>query len=114
MTDNPNSTNWQKSVETAISDHSKRISEVEKSLAVYAAVSTEQSHSIQDRFNRMEHTLNTYRIDVTKEIVDTKKDLLDEISPIKSSINKVLWAIGLVILAAATNFVLRGGLNLPL
>ena len=66
-------------------------------------------HDLHTRVSRLEqahHTSNT-------ELAVMKTDLSyvkDNVGAIRSGINKILWAISLAVIAAATTFVLSGGL----
>lgn len=90
---------WQRYMEKTHADLSARVGEVEKGFAVFQAVAKEQQNFLQDRLNRVQDNIN-----------QTKKDLTDEIAPVKSGINKIVWAIALAIVAAITHWLLKGGL----
>jgi hypothetical protein len=94
-----NRTEWEKLVNTRLSDHEQRLTEHEKEQAVYKALADEQRFHLNERFNR-----------VQDNITQTKKDLTEDIASIKSGINRVTWAVGFAILAGITQFILRGGL----
>lgn len=96
-------TEWQRLVDRKLGDHEKRLSEAEKEQAVYRAISEEQQKFVTDRFNRVQDNINSVRTELTQDI-----------SKINSGINRVLWAVGLAILAAFVQFILAGGIKVPL
>lgn len=112
MTTPEHNSAWQKTIEDMLTDHARRISDIEKSVAVFTAVASEQARTVQDRFNRVEDNIQSTKEDLKKEIAQTKTDLNESIAPIKSGINKVLWAVILGVLAVAVQWVLKGGLVL--
>lgn len=42
------------------------------------------------------------------------KELREELKSLKVGINRVLWSLGAVALGAIANFILQGGLNVPI
>lgn len=96
-------TEWQKLVDDKLKDHDRRLTEAEKEQAVYMALSEEQRKFVMDRFNRVQDNINS-----------TRQDLTHDITSIKTGINRVLWAVGLAILAAFVQFILAGGIQVPL
>jgi uncharacterized protein YpuA (DUF1002 family) len=96
-------TEWQKLVDDKLKDHDRRLTEAEKEQAVYMALSEEQRKFVMDRFNRVQDNINS-----------TRQDLTHDITSIKAGINRVLWAVGLAILAAFVQFILSGGIRVPL
>ncbi len=93
-------TEWEKLVNSRLTDHEQRLTEHEKEQAVYKALASEQRYHLNERFNR-----------VQDNITQTRKDLSEDIASIKSGINRVTWAVGLAILAVVMQFILRGGLT---
>lgn len=96
-------TEWQRLVDDKLKDHDQRLTMAEKEQAVYQALSEEQRKFVLDRFNRVQDNISQTRTDLTKEVTS-----------IKSGINKVLWAIGLAIAVAFVQFLLAGGIKVPL
>lgn len=94
-------TEWQKLVDAKLSDHDKRLTEAEKEQAVYKALAEEQREFVMDRFNRVQDNIN-----------QTKTDLTEDISSIKSGINRVLWVVGGAIVLAFVQWLLAGGLTI--
>ena len=68
---------WQRYMEKSYAELSTRLGEVEKGFAVFQAVAKEQQNFIQDRLNRVQDNIN-----------QTKKDLTEEIAPVRSGISK--------------------------
>lgn len=95
-------TEWQRTIERKLGDHEKKLSEQEKANAVYAALQQEQRKHLDERFSRVQDNVN-----------QIKKDLTSDVTEIKSGINKVLWAFGAAIIIAIVQFVLAGGLKIP-
>lgn len=94
-------TEWQKFVDDKLKDHDKRLSEQEKANAVYQALQEEQRKHLNDRFNRIQDNIN-----------QTKADLIEDVSTIKTGINKILIAVLVAIALAFVQFVIKGGLNI--
>lgn len=93
-------TEWQKFVDAKLSDHDKRLTEQEKANAVYQVLQEEQRKYLNDRFNRTQDNINS-----------TKKDLTDQITSIRSGINKMLWIVGGAVVLAVIQWILSGGLT---
>lgn len=93
-------TEWQRFVDATLQEHDKRLTEAEKEYAVYKALQEEQRKYLNDRFNRMQDNIN-----------QTRADLTTDVTAIKSGINRILWAVGLAMLAGLLQFVLNGGLK---
>ena len=88
---------WQRYMEKSYAELSTRLGEVEKGFAVFQAVAKEQQNFIQDKLNRVQDNIN-----------QTKKDLTEEIAPVKSGISKLMWGAGLAVVAAIVHWLLKG------
>lgn len=53
--------------------------------------------------------------DISNQHTDEKfKELREELKSLKVGINRILWSLGIVALTAIANFILQGGLNVPI
>lgn len=94
-------TEWQRLVDDKLKSHDARLTEQEKTNAVYQALAEEQRKHINDRFNRMQDN-----------ITDTKTDLSKDLSSLKSSINRVLLAVVIAIVLAFIRVAMSGTLSI--
>lgn len=92
-------TEWQKFVDDKLKDHDKRLSDAEKNHAVYEALAQEQKQYLQERFNRTQDNITATRLELAKEV-----------NAIKSGVNKLLWAVGIIVATAIVRWILNGGL----
>jgi len=68
-------------------------------------------HDLHSRVTKLEHSTNEDRTNIAvllNDLLYVKR----EVTGISRGINKVLWAIGLSVIAAASTFILSGGLTI--
>lgn len=66
-------------------------------------------HDLHSRVSKLEQDRNEDRTDLAVMLNDMSY-VKKEVTGISRGINRVLWAIGMSVIAAATTFVLSGGL----
>lgn len=75
-------TDWQKAVDMRISDHSARLSQIEQNQAVYIALSDERRKVMDERFTRVDQSIES-----------TRKDIGDDVKALKTIIARLNWII---------------------
>ena len=68
-------------------------------------------HDLHSRVTKLEHSTSEARTNIAvllNDLLYVKR----EVTGISKGINKVLWAIGLSVIAAASTFILSGGLTI--
>ena len=68
-------------------------------------------HDLHSRVTKLEHSTSEARTNIAvllNDLLYVKR----EVTGISRGINKVLWAIGLSVIAAASTFILSGGLTI--
>lgn len=66
-------------------------------------------HDLHARVTKLEHSTNEDRTHIAVLLNDLSY-VKSEVTNISTGINRVLWAIGLAVIAAASTFILSGGL----
>ena len=66
-------------------------------------------HDLHSRVTKLEHSTQEDRTNVAVLLNDLSY-VKQEVTSISTGINRVLWAIGLAVIAAASTFILSGGL----
>lgn len=66
-------------------------------------------HDLHSRVTKLEHSTQEDRTNIAVMLNDLSY-VKQEVTNISTGINRVLWAIGLAVIAAASTFVLSGGL----
>lgn len=66
-------------------------------------------HDLHARVTKLEHSTNEDRTNIAVLLNDLSY-VKSEVTNISTGINRVLWAIGLAVIGAASTFILSGGL----
>lgn len=82
-------TDWQKAVDMRIADHNSRLSSIEQNQAVYIALSDERRKVMDERFTRVDQSIEA-----------TKKDLADDVRGLKNIIARLNWILVTTVLTA--------------
>ena len=88
-------------IETRVKSVEDKMSHIDKTLSEHS-VMFEERRILADAHHRH----------LEDQIIDTRKELLELITPIKSGISKILWIIVGAIVLAACEFMIKGGLSL--
>ena len=88
-------------IETRVKSVEDKMSHIDKTLSEHSVMLEERRILADAHHRRLED-----------QIIDTRKELLELITPIKSGISKILWIIVGAIVLAACEFMIKGGLSL--
>lgn len=82
-------TDWQKAIDMRIADHNSRLSAIEQNQAVYVALSDERRKVMDERFTRVDQSIEA-----------TKKDLAEDVRGLKNIIARLNWILVTTVLTA--------------
>ena len=88
-------------IETRVKSVEDKMSHIDKTLSEHSVMLEERRILADAHHRRLED-----------QIIDTRKELLELITPIKSGISKILWIIVGAIVLAACEFMIKGGFSL--